>query len=60
VVDRFEALDSAAFPNVRAMVPLVNSLSPDEQFERGLAWILNGLAGELARARAGRKASAAG
>jgi TetR/AcrR family tetracycline transcriptional repressor len=60
VVDRFEGLDAAAFPNVRAMVPLINSLSPDEQFERGLAWILDGLAGELGRSRANRKASAGG
>jgi hypothetical protein len=60
VVERFASLDPEAFPNVRAMLPLINALGADEQFERGLKWILDGLAGELADGRANRKASAGG
>jgi TetR/AcrR family tetracycline transcriptional repressor len=60
IVERFVSLDATAFPNVRAMLPLINALSADEQFERGLKWILDGLAGELAGGRATRKTSAGG
>ena len=52
IVDRFESLPPAEFPNVRAMLPLINSLSADEQFDRGLNWLLDGLERELERQRA--------
>jgi hypothetical protein len=34
------------------MLPLINSLSADEQFDRGLNWLLDGLERELERQRA--------
>lgn len=51
IVERFESLSPAEFPNTRAMLPLINALSADEQFERGLNWMLDGLEQELDRQR---------
>jgi AcrR family transcriptional regulator len=49
IVERFESLPPDEFPNTRSMLPLINSLSADDQFDRGLAWLLDGLEAELAR-----------
>lgn len=51
IVDRFESLSPDDFPNTRSMLPLINQLTADEQFDRGLGWMLDGLEAELSRQR---------
>jgi len=52
IFERFESLDPATYPNTRAMLPIINALNADEQFDRGLGWLLDGLEVELARQQA--------
>jgi TetR/AcrR family tetracycline transcriptional repressor len=54
IVERFESLSPDAFPNTRSMLPLINSLTADDQFDRGLGWLLDGLEKELAESHRDR------
>jgi AcrR family transcriptional regulator len=56
VVERFESLSPDEFPHTRSMLPLINALTADAQFDRGLGWLLDGLELELARSGAANSA----
>jgi TetR/AcrR family tetracycline transcriptional repressor len=58
--ETFSRLPPDRFPNTVAMLPLMNRISADAQFESTLGWILDGLELALERQHAGGTAGADG
>ena len=56
----FASLPPDRFPNTIAMLPLMNRIDADAQFESALGWILDGLGLALDRQRAGGASAADG
>ena len=53
VESQFAALPPDRYPNTLSMLPIMDSITLEGQFESGLGWLLDGLTAELDRQRAG-------
>jgi TetR/AcrR family tetracycline transcriptional repressor len=60
IEETFRRLPPDRFPNTVAMLPLMNRITADDQFESALGWILDGLELALERQRTGGEAESAG